>query len=167
MKKIFAATILALAAIACAHPQVPPATTHAVNLTWTAPSSTSTWGGCTTTAPCVYAVYRCTGTTTVCGTLSSTAWTEVTTASTRPSGVSYQDLTISGGTTYSYTVETVQGNENSGPSNVTTATVPQTPVAPAIGSPTVAKADGAPLPKVSMTQQVASAARVIDLHTGE
>lgn len=167
MRRIIFPLVLAVAAAVGCHGQLPPATQHSVTLTWSAPVGTFTWGGCTTASPCVYAVYRCAGTASACGTLSSTAWAEVTTAATRPSGVSYQDLTVSGGTTYSYAVETVQGNENSGPSNVTTATVPQTPVAPAIGSPTVAKYDGGPLPKSSMPQQEASAARVTDLHIGE
>ncbi len=167
MKKIFAATILALAAVACAHPQVPPATTHAVDLTWTAAAASSTWTGCSTSVPCVYAVYRCAGTASACGTLSSTAWAEVTTVATRPSGVSYQDLTVSGGTTYSYAVETVQGSENSGPSNVTTAAVPETPTAPAIGSPTVARVEGKPLPEPTMAGELAKIAPATRLRQGE
>ncbi len=166
MKKI-AAILMSLGLLAGCHAQVPPATTHAVDLTWTAPAATSTWAGCSTSAPCVYAVYRCAGSATACGTLSSTAWAEITTAATRPSGVTYQDTGVSGGTTYSYVVETVQGSENSGPSNVTTATVPQTPTAPAIGSPTVAHVDGQPLREPTMAGELAKIAPATALRQGE
>lgn len=78
-RKLFPLILALVAAIGC-HGQVPPASQHSVTLTWTAPVAGSTWSGCTTAAPCVYAVYRCTGTATACGTLSSTAWSEITTA---------------------------------------------------------------------------------------
>ncbi len=166
MKKILA-ILLSLGVVAGCHAQVPPATSHAVDLTWTAPAASSTWGGCTTAAPCVYAVYRCTGTASACGTLSSTAWAEVTTAATRPGGTSYSDTTVSGGTSYTYAVETVQGPEYSGPSNTTTAAVPATPLAPAIGSPTVAHVDGQPLPEPTMAGELAKIAPVTALRQGE
>ena len=137
MVKRLSAIAIVLLAVGC-HAQVPPASTHRVSLTWTAPAATSAWSGCTATAPCVYAVYRCTGDATACGTLSSTAWSEVTTPSTRPSGTSYIDASV-GGAVYTYVVETVQGSDNSGPSNTTAATVPGIPAPPAVGSPSVAK----------------------------
>ena len=154
---------LALVTVGC-QAQVPPATPHQVTLTWQAPSSSSTWSGCTTAAPCAYAVYRCTGTATACGTLSSTAWAELTTATTRPSGTSYVDATVAGGTSYTYAVETVQGSDNSGPSNTTTATVPQTPAAPSVGSPAIAQDDGKPLPPPMA--ELARVGAVTGLHAG-
>lgn len=160
MKKL-SILILALAAILPGCAQVPPATTHSVTLTWSAPASSSTWTGCTTTAPCVYAVYRCTGSATTCGTLSSTAWSEITTATTRPSGTTYADTAVTGGGVFTYAVETVQGLDNSGPSNTTTATVPETPVAPSIGSPTVSKLETKPLP--AATEELAKVEAVTGL----
>ncbi len=131
---ILAAVLLA----AGCHAQVPPATQHKVALTWTAPVATSTWAGCTTAAPCTYAVYRCTGDATACGTLSSTGWSEITTPATRPSATSYVDATVMAGTTYTYTyvLETVQGASNSAPSSSMTVTVPANPIAPAWPAPT-------------------------------
>ena len=159
MKKL-STLILVLFAIGC-HGQVPPATAHKVTLTWQAPVAGSTWSGCTTTAPCVYAVYRCTGDSTACGTLSSTAWTEITTTTTRPSGTSYVDTVVTGGTTYTYAVETVQGTDNSGPSNTTTATIPQTPGSPTLGPPTTAKLDKLKPKKFNNDTEVAT---VTNLH---
>ena len=159
MKK-FALLILALVAVGC-HGQVPPATSHSVSLSWGAPASSGTWSGCTPTAPCVYSVWRCAGSATACGTLSSTAWAEVTTSTTRPSATSYVDSTVAAGISYTYAVETVQGSDNSGPSNTTTANVPQTPVAPSLGSPAIAREEGAPLPRA--TYELAEAGTVTDL----
>ncbi len=141
MKKL-AILLMAVFTTACAHTQVPPASVHSVTLTWTAPASSSTWSGCTTTAPCVYAIYRCVGTASTCPSVptSSTSWTEITTATTRPSATTYVDLNVTAAATYTYVVETVQASVNSGPSNTTTATIPNTgiPTAPALGSPTTA-----------------------------
>ena len=139
--KLFSLIFALVAAVGC-HGQVPPASVHSVTLTWTAPTSSSTWSGCTTTAPCVYAVYRCVGTASTCPSVptSSTSWTEITTPATRPSATTYVDLNVTAADTYTYVVETVQASVNSGPSNTTTATVPNTgiPTAPALGNPTTA-----------------------------
>ncbi len=161
MNKKLSVLILALAAILPGCAQVPPATTHSVTLTWTAPASNSVWTGCTTTAPCVYAVYRCTGSATTCGTLSSTAWSEITTPSTRPSALTYVDIGVTGGTSYTYTVETVQLNTNSSPSNTTTALVPQTPGSPTLGSPTSAKLNKS---RPTMHTQKTEVASITNLH---
>lgn len=135
--------ITALAATSCA--QVPSATSHVVQLTWTAPSASSSWAGCTTSAPCVYSVWRCTASAATCASTSSTSWVEVTTSATRPSGTSYTDSTAAGLTAY-YVVETVQGASNSGPSSMTgPLTVPGVPIAPSLGSPTIAQNDAPPL----------------------
>ena len=162
MKKLFPLILALVAAIGC-HGQVPPATTHSVKLTWTAPVASSTWSGCTTTAPCVYAVYRCTGTSTSCPSVptTNTAWSEITTPSTRPSSVTYVDTGVTGGSTYTYTVETVQSNTNSSPSNTTTAIVPQTPGSPTLSSPTTANLEKRKLRKSNNETEVAS---VTNLH---
>ena len=117
--------------------QVPaPSKGANVNLTWTAPAAGSNWAGCTTSSPCLYAVYRAAGTT--CPATTSTAWTEITTPATRPSGTTYQDTTASG-LTACYNVETVQASQNSAPSNTAgPLAVPGVPLAPALGTPTAA-----------------------------
>ena len=151
-RKIFSLILVLAAAVGC-HGQVPPASVHSVTLTWNAPVAGSTWSGCTTTAPCVYAVYRCAGTATSCPAppTSSTSWAEITTPTTRPSGTTFVDTAVTGGDSYTYVVETVQASTSSVPSNTTTANVPQTPVVPSIGPSlplfyTVAKIYGKPLP---------------------
>ncbi len=170
MRKIFFPLVVALVVAVGCHGQVPAATQHSVTLSWTAPSAGSAWGGCTTALPCVYAVYRCAGTATSCPAppTSSTSWAEITTPTTRPSGTTYVDTAVTGGTAYTYVVETVQASTNSGPSNTTTANVPQTPVAPSIGTPTVAQRHDGPLPAPTMAPEMAKEAAVTDLHqTGE
>lgn len=136
MKKIALAALLIAAGCRA---QVPPPTNHVVNLTWTAPVANSTWTGCTTSAPCVYAVYRCSASAATCANTSNTAWQEITTTSTRPSGTAYTDATANGLTAY-YVVVTVQGSASSGPSNTAgPLVVPGVPVAPALGVGSVAQ----------------------------
>lgn len=152
----FLGILLALAAIGC-HAQVPPATAHSVQLSWTAPSATGSWGGCTTAAPCLYAVYRCSASASTCANTSSTSWTEITAASSRPSGTSYTDATAAGLTVY-YVVETVQGSSNSGASNIAGPnTVPGSPLAPAVNTPTVSENTPAPQPMPQPSQLLARA----------
>jgi hypothetical protein len=138
MKKSVAVLFaIALIAVGC-RAQVPPATSHVVSLTWTAPAANSGWSGCTSSAPCVYAVYRCSAGATTCADTTQSAWKEITSSTTRPSGMSYTDNTASGLTAY-YIVETVQAGSNSAPSNTTTPiTVPGSPLAPSLSQPTVA-----------------------------
>jgi hypothetical protein len=133
-------SLLALTLTAGCHAQVPPASPgYNVNLSWSAPAANGNWAGCTATAPCVYAVYRCTGTAAACVTFSSTGWTEITNASTRPSGLTYTDTTATG-LTVNYALETVQGSSNSGPSNTYNVAVPGIPLAPTLASPSDAAA---------------------------
>ena len=157
MKKLASLVCLGVFALGVGcRAQVPPASNHVVNLTWTAPASTGTWSGCTTSNPCVYAVYRCSSGATICGDTSQSAWKEITTIATRPSGTAYTDSTAAGLTAY-YVVETVQGSSNSGPSNTTVPlTVPGTPTAPLIGAPTTAENVGAPLPAATSKELAAN-----------
>lgn len=145
MRKLFGFLLAGLIVAGC-HAQVPPATTHVVNLSWQAPVASGTWGGCTTSAPCVYAVYRCTASAATCANTGSSSWSEITTSTTRPSGTSYTDPSAAGLTAY-YTVETVQGSQNSAPSNTTSVTVPASPIAPSLGQPTAAQLEPGPLPR--------------------
>lgn len=135
MKRIFATlTILALALAAGCHAQVPPASPgYNVNLTATAPVPTGNWAGCTASAPCTYAVYRAAGAT--CPVTSSTAWSEITNAASRPSTPAFTDTTATG-LTACYDMETVQSGQNSAPSNVAgPVIVPGIPLAPTLGTP--------------------------------
>jgi hypothetical protein len=139
MKRILAILIVMVAAaVAGCHAQVPPATSHVVNLSWTAPAANGTWSGCTAAAPCAYAVFRCSAGATTCGDTTASAWKEITTGTTRAAGTTYTDPTA-GGLTAFYVVETVQGGANSGASNITTVTVPGTPLAPTLSQPTSAQ----------------------------
>jgi len=150
MKRIFAAlAILAATISAGCHAQVPPASAWQVNLVWTAPSASGSWTGCTAAAPCVYAVYRAAQASGSCPAFTSAAWTEITTAASRPSGTAYSDLSASG--TVCYAIETVQGTANSAQSNTASATIPASPLAPQLGTPSLV-ADAKPLPQASDPQ---------------
>lgn len=122
MKRFFATLVLfALATLAGAQTvTVPNATSYKVVLAWTAPT------GCTTAAPCTYAVYRVPGTVTLSGGL--TGATLVTT--TAAQAVTASDTTVVPGQTYSYALETLQGGANSAPSATVTVTIPFVPAAP-------------------------------------
>ena len=138
MKRLALLSILLLPVVAGC--QAPPATNHVVNLNWTAPSSSSSWTGCTTAAPCTYAIYRAPADGSgVCPASTSSSYAEVTNPASRPSGTAFTDASA-GGLTVCYIAETVQGASNSGPSNTTAAiAVPGTPTAPTLGNPTAAQ----------------------------
>jgi hypothetical protein len=141
MKRIFAAFALAVLAAGC-HGQVPPASSAKVVLTWTAPVASGNWTGCTTAAPCTYAIYRATGAT--CPASTSTAFQEVTTPTARPSGTTWTDTTATG-MTVCYIAATIQGTQNSGPSNTAgPIAVPGVPLAPALGTPSTAVLEKSP-----------------------
>lgn len=146
--------VLALLAAGC-HAQVPPASAgYNVNLTWTAPAASGTWTGCTTATPCVYAVYRCAGTAAACANFSGSGWAEITTPATRPSGLAYTDITATG-LDVNYTVETVQGGANSGPSNTYNVAVPGVPLAPAMAAPGTAAA-AVEMPQPTLAKRAAT-----------
>jgi hypothetical protein len=132
--------------------QMPPASKHSVVLTWTAPSPVpGGWPGCGTTAPqspCVYSVWRCTTSAAACGNTLNTAWSEITTIASRPSGTTYTDANPPIGNTW-YAVETVQGLSNSDPSNIASVNVPGSPLAPALGAPNISELS----PLVPMPQE--------------
>jgi len=138
MKAILAAlAILALGLGAGCRAQVPPASNgYKVTLTATAPVASGNWAGCTTSAPCTYAFYAETITGTSCDPTTSTNYKEITTPTARPSTPAFTDPNTTG-LTRCYDVETVQGAENSGPSNVAGPVVsPGVPLAPALQTPT-------------------------------
>ena len=148
MKRFFAALVLGVLAAGC-HGQVPPASHgYQVTLTWTPAAASGNWAGCTAGSPCVYAVYAetlATGVST-CDPTTSTNYKEITTSATRPSGSSYVDPNTTG-LTKCYDVETVQGGQNSGPSNIAGPAVsPGIPLAPALA---------APAPTVAMLEKLA------------
>lgn len=137
MRKLIGIAIGLMLAAGC-HAQIPPASTKSAVLTWSAPQAvTGGWQGCTTANPCVYAVYRAITTGSTCPATGSAQWSELTTASTRPSALTYTDTTAAG-LNVCYAVETVQASLNSGPSNTVNLTVPGVPGAPQLGTPTIA-----------------------------
>lgn len=141
------------------HAQIPPASTKNVVLTWAAPQAvTGGWPGCTTASPCVYAVYRAIATGTTCPATGSVQWSEITASATRPSALTFTD-TSAAGLDVCYAVETVQGAQNSGPSNTINLSVPGVPGAPQLGTPTVALNKLPPLPNKELA--VLSAPRLV------
>lgn len=135
LKKLLSLVILVLAYATIGHAQsaLPPASTHGVQLTWTAASQGSD------TNPIVgYNIWRCTGTCTATG----TGWIQLNT--TPDAGTSYHDPAagLSTSTTYSYVVYTQDSIGNiSGPSNVATVAIPSSfpsnPSAPSAPTATV------------------------------
>jgi hypothetical protein len=142
IRKFAALAVLALGFAAGCHAQVPPASPgYQVVITATAPVASGNWAGCTTSAPCTYAFYAETITGTSCDPTTSTNYKEITTATSgqpnsRPSTPNFVDPNTTG-LTRCYDVETVQGAENSGPSNVAGPIVSAgVPLAPALQTPT-------------------------------
>lgn len=130
MKKILAVAILSLAAVCGCRGQIPPASTHVVNITITPPSS------CTAASPCTYAIFRCSASATACGDTTNVAWTEITSSSTRISGTSYTDNNAAGLTAF-YAAETYQSGGHSGASNIVgPLAVPASPLAPVVNGAT-------------------------------
>lgn len=131
MKNFFSVLLIGAALLvgnAFAHAQagtLPSATATANTIPYSLPSN------CTTTNPCQFQVYRCSGT---CTTTSGT-WTLIGT--TAAQSTNYVDNTAVGGTLYSYDVEAVPSGSTtifSGPSNVGTITTQFTPLPPTIGT---------------------------------
>jgi hypothetical protein len=132
MKKIlFSIAVALLVLVAPAHAQsglvaLPAATQHAVTLSWV--------NACPATQNCTFSVYKATGT---CPATGAVAWTLI--ATTAPDATSYVDLAVTPGDEYSYVLYAngsytpPGGNpiaETAGPSNCTTATVPNGPSLP-------------------------------------
>ena len=155
--------ILVIAGCRAGNTQVPPATQHSVGLTWTAPVANANWAGCTTSAPCLYGIYKCTVSATVCADTNNVAWNEITTPTTRVSGTSYLDSSVSAGNIW-YVAKTFQGTSSSGPSNISQATVPGVPTAPPLNT-TVASVDTKPLIAVpAATQELAMVDSPVAIH---
>jgi hypothetical protein len=138
--KIQIIALLAVAVAGC-HAQVPPASNgYSVPLTATAPVAAGNWAGCTTSAPCTYAFYAET-VSGACDPTTSANYKEITTPTNRPATPNFTDSPTTG-LTRCYDVETVQGAENSGPSNVAGPVVsPGIPLAPALATPTTQAAE--------------------------
>lgn len=129
MKKFLFPALLALVAAGC-HGQIPPPTTHVVNLTITAPA------GCTSSSPCTYAIYRCSASATACADTTNTAWAEITNSANRISGTSYTDSSAAGLTAF-YAAAAYQGAGHSGASNIVGPfVVPASPLAPIVNGST-------------------------------
>lgn len=149
MKKLFSLlALLALAAAGChSNAQIPPASAgYKVNLTWNAPTAGSGWGGCTTSAPCSYAVFAETlaAGATVCDPASNANWKEISTPTARPTTAAFTDGAATG-LNRCYGVQTVQAAQNSTPSNTFEIQVPGIPLAPQLLAPATAAATLEPL----------------------
>ncbi len=118
--------------------QVPPASNgYKVVLTATAPLPSGNWLGCVTGQPtCTYAVYAETiASGTSCDSTTSTNYKEITNPASRPTSPSFTDANTTG-LTRCYDMETVQGTENSAPSNVAGPIIsPGVPLAPTLAVP--------------------------------
>ncbi len=160
MKPIYAAlTILALGFSIGCYAQVPPASNgYEVVLSATAALPNGNWLGCVTGQPqCTYAVYAETITGTACDPASSANFKEITAPAARPTTPNFTD-TPTTGLTRCYDMETVQGTQNSAPSNVTAPVVsPGVPLAPTLQTPTpqAAELEKPALPNASPVPQLA------------
>jgi hypothetical protein len=136
MKRIVQISALVLAALAGCHAQVPPASNgYKVVLSGTVPAPTGNWAGCTTSAPCTYAFYAETITSGTCDPTTSANYKEISNPASRPTTPNFTDANTTG-LTRCYDAETVQGAENSGPSNIAGPVVsPGVPLAPALATP--------------------------------
>ena len=156
MKPIYAAlAILALGVSIGCHAQVPPASNgYKVVLTATAPLPSGNWLGCGTGQPqCTYAFYAETVTGS-CDPTTSANYKEITNPASRPTTPNFTDANTTG-LTRCYDVETVQGVQNSAPSNVAGPVVsPGIPLAPALQTPTPQSAELV-LPNASPAPQLA------------
>lgn len=124
---ILFACLTASAQSACTLTQVTGQTTHKTVLNW----------GASTASGVGYNVYRCTGTASSCGApftgtitnfaqVTNTGWSKII-GSINASQLTYSDLSVTAGSTYSYVVtayDTAGVNWESGPSNVCSGTVP-------------------------------------------
>ena len=159
MKYTLATLALLITAVGC-HAQIPPASTQKVVLTWSAPQAVPNgWQGCTTASPCVYAVYRAITTGSNCPVTGSAQLGEITPPAARPSALTFTDTSASG-LDVCYSVETVQGSLNSGPSNTVNLNVPGVPGAPQLGTPVTAMSESIELPP-SSTKTLALSAPVL------
>ena len=148
-----------LLASAC-HGQVPPPTAgYNIVWTWTAPTATGTWSGCSTSLPCSYILSAETITGTTCDPTTSANYKQLNSAS--PATTTTYTQTGTTGTTVCAVVTTVWNGENSQPSTasapVTSPAVPLAPGAPS-GNSTVAKADKPQAPIPVADEQLASGA---------
>ena len=142
MKRKIQILALLLAGIAGCHAQVPPASPgYSVVLSGTPPVPSGSWAGCTVSAPCTYAFYAETITSSACDPTSSGNYKEISTPTARPTTVNFTDQNTTG-LTKCYDVETIQGSQNSAPSNIAGPVVsPGIPLAPALSTPAPTIAD--------------------------
>jgi hypothetical protein len=129
--------VIVLISAGC-HGQVPP-TNHTVSLTWTAPSASGGWAGCTVAAPCTYVISRVTVTGSSCPSTTGTNYTPIN-QSNPATTTSLTDSSASG-LTVCYIAQTLQGSAVSNPSNTAgPLTVPPNPLAPSLNDGTVSEA---------------------------
>lgn len=155
MRKIFA-TVLMLLPLAACHSQVTPTPGYNIAWTWTAPTASSSWAGCTTAAPCSYIVSVATlaAGATVCPPTTGTAYTPLN-ASSPATGTSYIQTNATGLTVcaIAQTEQTQSGQTSpsvSLPSNSALVTVPAVPLAPSTPAPAAQIAMNEKLPAATV-----------------
>ena len=107
--------------------QIPPSAAPSVQLSWTAPS------GCTTAAPCTYAISRANPINGTCPAATGTAYGIVGNSASQTT--TYNDSSPIGGASYCYIAQTQQGTNpvlTSVPSNTVLLAVPTVPGAPSV-----------------------------------
>lgn len=137
MKGILLLAVLALAAVGCAHSQVPP-TTWQVIVVWTNPVVNGA-AECTTASPCTFVVSRAAPVGGNCPATNASSYTQV--ASVTANATQVNDPSVVSGTSYCYIVQTQQvippatQPATSVPSNTAQVAVPvnpQPPTAPSV-----------------------------------
>lgn len=122
---LYAFALLPLLTISAGcHAQVPVSPAPSVALTWVAPS------GCTTAAPCVFAISRTAIASGSCPASNGTAYALIGTSASN--ATTYTDSAASAGNINCYIAQTQQGTPvlTSAPSNTASVTVPSLPSAP-------------------------------------
>lgn len=133
MRRIIVVSLFILVALVMVngcHAQVAPTNTVVV-LTWTQPSPSGSWSGCTASSPCTYVISRASSVAGACPATTGTNYTPLNQSS-PASGLTYTDMSVSG-STLCYIAQTLQSGLVSMPSNTAGPfVIPANPVAPAI-----------------------------------
>lgn len=147
MKRILSTLLILLgvAAIGCAHGQIPP-TTWQASITWQLPVATVNLTGCTAVQTCVFAVSRAAiANGAACPPTNGSGYTLVTT--TAAQATSALDSSVTSGQSYCYIVQTQQvippatQAATSAPSNSASVAIPLSPGVPT--APSVTPVPGA------------------------
>lgn len=139
MKRFWMSLSMVLLTVGC-RAQLPVASMPAVGVSWTIPAASGSFGGCTVAKPCTFAVARAPVVSGSCPVSTDTSWVEITSPTSRPSGSTWTDTSVSG--TVCYAVTTYQSGFHSAASAPSAQlTVPAVPLAPTNVTPAVQSAN--------------------------